>query len=147
MIKNAHHNITQTIEKPSRAVRRKTAHRRAFSLLECLMLVVILGIIGVAAGNALQNVAKSPGITNQSLQIETQLISKMEQIRSLPFDSVAIGNPNATLSDYVTIGNALYQRTVVVAQADANGDGMADVNFKSINVTCGGQSITTYISK
>jgi hypothetical protein len=100
--------------------------------MEVLLLVVILGIIGVAAGSALQSVAKSAGQTDASFQIETQLISKMEQIRAMPFDSIALGTPNPTLTDAITINGTLYARTVNVILADGNGDGVLDANFKQI---------------
>lgn len=131
------HNLT------SRARRRAAA----FSLMECLMLIVILGIVGVGAGQALQSVAKSAGQTDTAFQIETQLLSKMEQIRALAFDSVAVGAPNSALTDTLTINNQSYARTVTVALADANGDGVVEANFKQITVTCGGQSVSTCISK
>lgn len=121
--------------------------RRGFSLLEVLVLVTVVAIVGAAAGQALVNVARTPVSTDRNYQIETQLISKMEAIRALGFDSIAVGSPNATLSDIVTIAGTNYQRTVTVALADANGDGNAESSFKSITITCGGQSISTLISR
>ena len=96
---------------------------RAFSLIEVLVLVVVLGIVGAAAGRALQAVVRTPVLTDQSFQLETQIVSKMEDIRAKSFDSVAVGSPNATLSDIVTVGGVNYQRTVTVAYADADGNG------------------------
>jgi hypothetical protein len=120
--------------------------RRGFSLMEVLLLVVVLGIVGGAAGRALQAVAKVPGETDLNFQIESQLVSKMEAIRSLPFDSVAIGN-YSTLSDIVYIQNVAYYRAVIVTNADANGDGSSEATFKQVTVSCGGQAVTTLISK
>ena len=122
-------------------------HRGGFSLMEVLLLVVILGIVGAAAGRALQAVAKVPGQNEQNFQIETLLISKMEQIRSMSFDTIAVGSPSSTLSDTVTVANTSYPRTVTVALADGNGDGFAETTFKQITVSCGGQSVTTLISR
>ena len=127
--------------------RKRKSSGRGFSLMEVLLLLVILGIVGVAAGTAIQAVAKSPGNNDVAFQIEIQLLSKMEQIRALSFDSIATGSPNAALSDTVTIGSTQYPRTVTVALADANGDGNADATFKSITVTCGGQTVVTLISR
>lgn len=129
------------------ATREGKAGRRAFSLLEVLVLVVVIGIVGAAAGRALQAVCRTPVLTDQTYQLETQLISKMEAIRAMTFDSIAVGSPNATLTDMVTVSGTNYQRTVTVALADANGDGLAENNFKLITVTCGGQSISTLITR
>ena len=130
-----------------RRIPRSLRASRAFSLLEVLILVVVLAIVGVAAGRALQNLAYTPVKADQTFQIETQLVSKMEAIRSMPFDTIVVGSPNATLSDIITVGSSNYQRTVTVALADGNGDGLADATFKQITVTCGGQTISTYVEK
>ena len=123
------------------------AGSRAFSLMEVLLLVVVLGIVGAAAGRALQAMAKVPGQADLNLQIETRLISKMEQIRSLGFDSIVAGSPNVGLSDTVTIEGASYDRTVnVTVLANPDGSGNSGT-FKQITVNCGGQSVTTLISK
>jgi len=120
---------------------------RGFSLLEVLVLVVVIAIVGAAAGRALQTVARTPVLTDQTFQLETQLISKMESIRAMTFDNIAVGSPNSTLSDIVTVSGTTYQRIVTVALADANGDGSAEATFKIITVTCGGQSISTMITR
>jgi prepilin-type N-terminal cleavage/methylation domain-containing protein len=122
-------------------------HRRGFSLIEVLVLVAVIGIVGAAAGRALQNIARTPVSSDQNFQVETQLISKMEAIRAMGFDSIAVGSPNGTLTDSVTIGGTSYTRTVTVALADVNGDGAAEANVKVITVTCGAQTVTTLISK
>ena len=122
------------------------AHR-GFSLMEVLVLVVVIAIVGAGAGRALQTVARTPVITDQTYQVETQLISKMESIRAMTFDSIAVGSPNSSLSDIIVVSGTNYQRTVTVALADANGDGTADNTFKRITVTCGGQTITTLIAR
>src|ERR1035437_1492517 len=110
---------------------------RGFSLMEVLLLVVVLGIVGAAAGQALQAVAKVPSQTDTVFQIETQMISKMEQIRSMTFDNVPTGTG---LSDTVQIAGMSYNRTVTVALADPNGGG-ASATFKQVTVACGGQSV------
>jgi type II secretory pathway pseudopilin PulG len=118
-----------------------------FSLMEVLLLVAVLGIVGAATGKALIAIAKVAPQNDISYQLETRLISKMEEIRSMAFDAVAVGSPNSTLSDSVTVLNVAYPRTVTVALADGNGDGTADSTFKQVTVTCGGRSISTLISK
>jgi prepilin-type N-terminal cleavage/methylation domain-containing protein len=121
--------------------------KRGFSLVEVMVLVVVLGIVGSAAGTALQAMIKSPGQTDQFYQIEMQTISKMEAIRALSFDQIALGNPNGSLTDMIAINNTYYQRVVTVTLADANGDGTVDATFKQITVTCGGQSVSTLLSR
>ena len=120
---------------------------RAFSLVEVLVLVAVIGIVGAAAGRALQAVVATPVKNDRTFQIETQLISKLEYIRSLNFNGIMIGSPSSTLSDIVTISGANYQRIVNVSFADANGDGVADVDFKLVTVTIGDQSVSTYICR
>lgn len=124
----------------------KRRHRRGFSLLECILLVLILGIVGAAAGRAILAAARSPAQNDRIYQLETSLISKMEQIRALPFNSVAVGSPNTTLTDSVTIYSTAYQRTVTVTLADGDGNGAADATFKRVNISCGGMSVETLIS-
>ena len=121
-------------------------NKRGFSLMEVLLLVAILGIVGAGAGKALTSIAKVPGQTDLSYQLETRLISKLEQIRSLPFDSVPIGSPS-TLSDTVQVSNTTYPRTVTVDYADGDGNGSADLTIKQVTVTCAGRTISTLISK
>jgi prepilin-type N-terminal cleavage/methylation domain-containing protein len=125
----------------------KSRPKRGFSLMEVLMLVVILGIVGAAAGKALTAMGKVPGQTDLNYQLETRLISKVEQIRAMPFDSIFAGNPSTSLSDTVTISGVTYPRTVVVAFADGDGNGSPDITFKQVTVTCAGRSISTLISK
>lgn len=121
--------------------------RRGFSLIEVLVLVVVIGIVGAAAGRTLQMVAATPVQNDRMFQIETQLISKMEYLRSLPFDSIAVGSPNSMLSDNVTIAGTYHPRLVNVTLADGDGNGSVDSDFKQITVTCGSQSVSTLIAR
>ena len=144
-------NKTMQQDRKSRLPRR----RRGFTLLEVLLLVGVLGVVGAAAGQAMQVAAKIPSETDMHFQIETRLISKMEEIRAMQFDAIAVGNPS-TLSDEVPIGpkDLRYDRRVVVSFADP-GNGLAleayrasSVDtFKKVTVTCGGQSATIFITK
>jgi hypothetical protein len=128
----------------------RTHHRRrAFSLMEVLILVVVLGIVAAAAGRALQAVARTPVTTDEIFQLETQMISKMEELRAQPFDTLIVGP--GTVST-VTVGNApgtvkTYQMTVEIALADADGNGLPEANFKQVKVSLAGQSITTLVTK
>src|ERR1044072_8428526 len=100
--------------------------RRGFSLMEVLVLVVVLGIVGAAAGRALQTMARTPVAADETMQIETQIISKMEELRARSFASVAVGSTTSTVSiGDASVGGAVksYQMSVEVGLADANGDG------------------------
>jgi len=123
---------------------RKTKKQRGFSLIEVLLLVSVLGIVGGAAGQAMMVVAKVPSQTDLHFQIETRLISKMETIRAMDFDNI-----NDSLTDSVPIGpqDTMYLRNVEVINIDGNGDGYADLTFKQVTITCGGQSVTMFVSK
>lgn len=124
---------------------RKTCRKYSgFSLMESLLLTIILGIVGSAAGAMLLSLAKSPRDTETQYQLETALVSKMESVRAIAFDSLEVGG---SLSDSVTIGGKSYSRSVEVALADANGDGSPESNFKSITVSVGGQSVTTLVNR
>ena len=117
--------------------------------MEVLVMVVVLGIVGAAAGQALQAMARTPVAADETFQIETQIISKMEELRCQTFAAVVVGSTNSTVSiGDATVGGAVkyYQMTVVVSLADANGDGVADATLKQISITCGGQTMTTLIS-
>jgi type II secretory pathway pseudopilin PulG len=53
-----------------------------FTLIEALVLVVIVGIVGVAAGIGLQAVAKTPAQTDSLLGVNSVCVSAMEQVRA-----------------------------------------------------------------
>jgi len=122
-------------------VRRRT--RRAFTLLEALILVVVMSIVAVAAGVGLQSVARIPPVADATLAINRQIMSDLEQVRGTAWDSVTVGTTNNT----VTINGRNYSRSVVVSTADANADGSADTDFRQISVTIGNQTLTTFVTK
>ncbi len=68
--------------------------RRAFSYIEALLLITILGITGAATGRALTAVVHAPAQNNDSFLLETTLVDKMEYLRSLPFSSLAADVPH-----------------------------------------------------
>jgi len=104
--------------------------------MECLMLLVILGIVSASTGQALIAVAKNPRQTDSALADETSLISKMEQMRSVDFDSLTIGTNVAPFSDAVRVD---------IAYADPTGGASPSVNWKQITVRMGSarQLVTT----
>src|ERR1700761_5831715 len=58
------------------------------TLLEAILLLTILSIIGVAVGVALQNVAKTPEQSDLTLAINTEAVSRMEQMKATPWASM-----------------------------------------------------------
>lgn len=133
---------------PSRPIPRR--RRRAFTLIEVLVLVVVLGIVAAATGRALQAVARTPVTTDEVFQLETRLISKMEEIRATPFDTLLVGETPYSISigDLNIPGATKYhQMTVNVALADADGNGLPEANFKQVTISVAGQSVTTLITR
>jgi len=111
-------------------------HRLGFSYIEIMVLVAILGVVGAAGGRMLQTIAKVPSETDTLFQIETGLVSKMEEIRGMRFVDIFEGD---YLSDSVLIGSKWYPRTVSVELANP-GPGVVE-SFKHVTITCGGQSV------
>ena len=106
-------------------------------MLECLMLVMILGMVGVGTGQALLAVAKAPGQTNQQLTHETTVVSAMEYMRSIPYDYLeTLAAQNSTTAVRIT-----------VAYADPSGGANTNSNFKKITVTSNGITLVTMVSK
>jgi type II secretory pathway pseudopilin PulG len=142
-----------------------SSRRRAFSLIEVLILVAVIAVIGAAAGRVLQTVASTPVKNDQAFQIETQLISKMETLRALASSNYAALDPSTATSlysDTFTISGTTYQRTVTVAYLDAtsmntstSASGPSDSATpplthpycKHITVSCAGQSLSDFITE
>jgi hypothetical protein len=112
-------------------------NRRGLSLLESLMLVVILAIVAVGAGQSLQAVSKIPSQTDASLTDESLLVSKLEQVRSVSFDSLPIGTAVTPFSDGTV--------SVDVVYADPAGGGTPNVSWKQVTarLTNGRQLVLT----
>jgi hypothetical protein len=127
----------------NRAVKKSSfprrAARRGLSLLETLMLVTILGIVGAGSGLALQTVAKTPSQTDTALTAEATLVSKMEQMKSVSFDNLTIGDG---ISPYSTS-----TIRVSVAYWDPTGGNSPSTNFKRVTVTSNGVSLMTLVNK
>jgi type II secretory pathway pseudopilin PulG len=101
-------------------------HRRGISLLESLVLVVILSIVATGAGQSLLAITKIPVQTDATLLEENALVSKMEQMRGVSFDNLAIGT---ALSPYSEGSMA-----VDVAYGDPAGGGSPNTNWKQVTV-------------
>jgi len=113
---------------------------RGLSLLEALILVVIVSIVAVAAGVGLQSIVRIPPAMDSILAINRQMASDMDSMKATAWASMA------SYSNTVTLNNKTYNRTVTVAQADADGNGV-DADFRQITVAIGGQSMTTYVTQ
>jgi hypothetical protein len=115
-------------------------NRRGISLLECLMLVTVLGIMGAGAGQALISITKVPGQTNTTLDNETHLVSKMEQLRAMNYDALTIGTAVDEFSD----NNMM----VDIAYADPHGGLNYSLFWKQITVrNADGRQLTMMVSK
>jgi type II secretory pathway pseudopilin PulG len=122
----------------------ESQHRIAgVTLIEAMILVVVLGAVALGTGSALQNLTRQPKNMNLLLATSSALVDKMEYLRSLSFTALTVGT---TFSDTVAIEGTSYTRSVTVALADADGNGAADSDFKSITVTVNGQSLVCYVT-
>jgi prepilin-type N-terminal cleavage/methylation domain-containing protein len=116
--------------------------RAGLTLLECMIVLVVMSIVAVAAGVGLQGVAKVPTQTDDRMVINFKLIDCLEQMRCEPWATMA--SKAASLSTNVTVGSKVYPRVVTVANDDADGDGNADSDFRKITATIGSESMSVY---
>jgi type II secretory pathway pseudopilin PulG len=114
--------------------------RRGLSLLESLLLVTILSIVAVGAGQSLQAVTKIPSQTDASLAEENLLVSKLEQVRSVSFDALPIGTAVTPLSDESV--------SVDVAYADPAGGATPNPSWKQVTARlAGGRQLVMTVCK
>lgn len=114
--------------------------QRGLSLLEVLMLLMILGILGATAGSSLLAIAKSPKSVDDQLTSETALVTRMEYLRSLPFDSLTPGYAIPSFSDS--------QASVDIDWAAPQTGGALTTNYKRIKVySPGGMYLETRVNK
>jgi|WetSurMetagenome_2_1015567.scaffolds.fasta_scaffold1122720_1 hypothetical protein len=123
-------------------MRRRTRH--GVTLVECILLVVLLGIVSLGFGVALQSSAHVPDGVDQRLAIHSFLVEKMEDLASLDFATVAA---NSGLSDTVTVNGQSLARTVTVAAVDADGINGADNDYVEVTVTIGSQYLKTRVTQ
>jgi hypothetical protein len=128
-----------------RIATRQTADRgnRAFSLMEAMVLIVILGIVGVGTGRALVAVTHTPENNDVQFQLELSMVSEMERLRSIAFDKLVIG----TYLTGVNVYQNHYPMTVVIDVNDPNDDGHPHDELKSITISVAGRTLTTLVSK
>ena len=118
--------------------------QRGVTLLEAMILVVILGIVSLGFGVALQSNAHIPDAVDQRLVIHTFLVEKMEDLASLDFSTLSA---NSGLSDTVMVNGQTLARTVTVAAIDADGVSGVDNDFLEVTVTIGSQYLKTRVAK
>ncbi len=126
--------------------------RRAVSLIECIVLMVVFSIISVAAGVGLQSVARSPSGDEAQVWTSQQIISKMESLHDTPYASLASGtatsdadhnNITYTITWTVTCRNRPRQpHRLATRQSPKAGSGL-----KQIVMSMNGQTVTTWISQ
>jgi Tfp pilus assembly protein PilV len=114
------------------------------TLVEAMILVVVLAIVSLGFGIALQSNVRIPEAADQRLAIHTCLVAKMEDLLSLDYATLAANNG---LSDTVTVNGRSLARTVTTACADADGSNGTDSDFLEVTVTIATQSLKTRVTQ
>ena len=125
---------------------------RAFTLIESMVAMVILGIAALVVPVALQTLTRTPSANDSVLTVSAELVSEMEYWHEL-----AWGNSPwpATLpyssSDTVTLSiggrSQTFSRSVSIQIWDPTnlaGNASPQTDFARIQITIGGQTITTF---
>jgi hypothetical protein len=114
---------------------------RGVTLVEALMLMVVMSVVVVGTGVALQSLIKVPTGNNRQLVINNLLTDKIERLKALSFTALAA---TSSSSDTVTVDNVTYTRSWTITSNPGSG---YDANFIQIKVTIGSQSLTTAVCK
>jgi type II secretory pathway pseudopilin PulG len=128
---------------PTPAARRAIAPR-AFTLIEAMILVTILGIVGLGAGIGLQSTIHTPKAVDNILAVNAAIVSAMEQMRA---NAISNFSGLAGYSDTVTINSVTYNRTVTVAALTAPDGSGATTDYKQITVQIGSQSMVCIVTQ
>ena len=131
---------------------RRSIPTRAFTLIESMVTMVILGIAALVVPVALQGLAHTPPSNDTVLAVSAELVSEMENWRDLAWGSAPWP---ATLpyssSDTVTISiggrNATFSRSVSIQIWDPNnlpGNASPQADFARIQITIGTQTATIF---
>jgi hypothetical protein len=106
-----------------------------------MMLMVVMSVVVVGTGVALQSLVKVPTGNNRALVVSNLMSDKMERLKALGFTALSA---TASGSDSVTVDNVAYTRTWTIT---ANPGGTYDANFIQITVTIGNRSIVSAVCK
>jgi prepilin-type N-terminal cleavage/methylation domain-containing protein len=127
----------------------RTGHLRGLTLIEVLIAVVILGIVGVAAGVGLQSAANVSGGVDDRLWISQQLSTTVEKLHDTPYASLSSGS---TVSDSDRNGKTYVISWTVLEIDPAAPTASPPVaktasGLKQISVTLNGSTLITWISQ
>ena len=114
---------------------------RAYTLIEALLMVVILSIISIPVGNALVAAARNTEGNENTLAIDSALVTQMEILRAT-WASDPLGIQTSTL----TVGNQSYTMTIDIEKASADGTTTLQPNFHSLSVSIAGRMLNCYVS-
>lgn len=143
-----------------------------FTLIECLVLVMVLGIVAAAAGRMLQVAPQATTIAEATLRSDNALMGTIEALRAQSFASLqAVATGSATAANYyydrdgnatTSLGNWTYQvswtaLTGSSLQLDASTTGNNDIVRVTATVTAvrlpagtvaqSGPAMSTYVSQ
>lgn len=117
-------------------------HRKGLSLIEAMILLVIMSVVSLGVGAGLRAVTRMPEGIDDRMAVHIKLIEKLEELKTLSF---ALLNNGTNRSDTVTIAGQTVNRTVTIAQADADGANGVNADFLQITVTINGSSLATRV--
>jgi type II secretory pathway pseudopilin PulG len=117
------------------------SRRRAATLIEAIFVMVIMTIISMGTGVALQTLARTPAAANRTLATSNLLIDKMEQLRALGFTALSTASNG---SDSPTADGITFARSWTIL---ANPGGKYDANFIQLTVTIGNQNLISAVCK
>ena len=121
--------------------------RHAFTLIEAIATLLALAVVVVHLAMALRQLAYADRQRQRNVVVANLLAGKMEELAATPYAELTLSSPAGSAgprSDTVDIPQmGTVSRDVIVDQADANGDSVADVGFKRITVRLAGQQLVT----
>ncbi len=136
---------------------RHAAQRRsrgAFTLIEAMIMIVILGIVGAGLGVGMQSALRVPGATERIVAISTELKGESENWRGQAFGASPWPSTLPyTLSDTVTLKirgqNITYSRTTSIQNWDPNNiasNASPQVDFVQVQITINAMTYVTFLT-